>query len=425
MKLANKTYLKGSGPVCFSQGILAEQPGQANGNTMTLKDVRIVEEGEAKGHGTWIDAEFVEKTVQKAQNRRIKCRFGHPEMCKESFGTYLGYYDNFRVMEDENGTYAIADLHLAEAANLSPNGKLGDYIMQLSKDAPDLFGNSIVFCYRNTYFKTDKGIKIFGDNYDGHGNLIYTTENGDTYNPSEHGELDTGKVYVDIASLDASDLVDEPAATSGLFTKGDLLTRVATFFGLDFGGMRKTATLRKLIQEFNNMARKEKLSINATIADGSAIVVETDNSFIGVGDMVNDAEGNPVPDGNHDITASDSNQSGITITTAGGTITRIEPTVTQTEQSSGKEIDALSLSVQKLTSDIKALQKAAEEQVKAGYVTKEQYQQMVDRVQALEAQPATDRTILNREDKKAAPEEPVSEYQAQVNAEYERRFGKK
>lgn len=424
MKFNKKTYNNGSGPVCFSQGVFAEAPTQANGNTMTLKDVRIIEEGEAKGHGVWTDADFVKKTVELAQNRRIKCRFGHPQMCKESFGTYLGYYDNFRVMEDDNGSYAVADLHLAEAANISPNGKLADYIMQLSKDAPDLFGNSIVFCYENTFFKTDKGVRIFGDNYDGHGNLVYTIENGDTYDESRDGTIDTSKVYVSIATLEASDLVDEPAATSGLFKKGDLLTQVATFFGLDFGGKRKTAALKRLIKEFNDMAQR-KLSINATIADGSAIVVETENNYIGVGDMVNDSEGNPAPDGSHDITESDSGQSGITITTSAGVITRIEPTARESQQSSDEPNDALSASVKKLTSDVEELKKQFQNQIKAGYVTKEQYDAMLERVTALEEQPATDRTLLNRNDKKAIHDEPVSEYQAEVNAEWDKRFGKK
>jgi hypothetical protein len=393
MKLSKKTYLTGSGPVCFSQGILAEQPSQANGNTMTLKDVRIVEEGEAKGHGTWRDSEFVAKTVELAQNRRIKCRFGHPEMCKESFGTYLGYYDNFRVMQDENGTYAIADLHLAEAANLSPNGKMADYIMQLSKDAPDLFGNSIVFCYQNEYFRTDKGIKVLSSYlFDDPNEESYILEDGTPYDQKRDGVIDTSKVYVDIVSLGASDLVDEPAATSGLFAKGDLLTRVATFFGLDFGGMRKTAALKKLIQEFNNMAR-EKLSIGATIADGSKIIVETGNSFIGVGDMVNDSNGVPVADGSCDITDSDSGQSGITITTSGGIITRIEPTVQEVAQSSDAANDALSTAVRNITSDVEKLKKGAKD-----FITQAQYQQMLDRVQALESQSAGERTILNKKE---------------------------
>ena len=419
MKLTNKTYLKGSGPVCFSQGVLAEQPSQANGNTMTLKDVRIVEEGEAKGHGTWIDAEFVARTVELAQNRRIKCRFGHPEMCKESFGTYLGYYDNFRVMRDENGAYAIADLHLAEAANLSPNGKMADYIMQLSKDAPKFFGNSIVFCYQNEYFRTDKGIKVFSS-YDPD-NESYILEDGTPYDQKRDGAIDTSKVYVDIASLDASDLVDEPAATSGLFAKGDLLTQVATFFGINFRGMRKTVLLKKLIQNFN-MARRENLSIGATTSDGSAIVIETDNNFIGIGDMVNDSNGVPVADGSYDITAtaSDSNQSGITITTVGGQITRIERTVEQVVQSSDAPNEALSTAVRNLTGDVEKLKNGA-----TNFVTQAQYQELLDRVTALEAQPATERTLLNRGDKKAVPEDPISDYQAEVNAEYERRFGKK
>jgi hypothetical protein len=296
----------------------AQAPAQA-GADMVIRDVRIVEEGIAKGHGVWLDSNFIADTVRLAQNRRIKCRFGHPQMCGESLGKVLGYYDNFRAMSDENGAYAIADLHLLEVANASPDGKLADYILELSKVAPDMFGNSIVFSPSIEYYKTDKpGVKVYEDWWTGR---LFDVD-GNEYDEATHGKIDESKLYVDNEMLHESDLVDSPAATNSLFGQPMILTQVAEFFGLNIGGLRKTALFNKLVK---SMAQtNKKFDINATTTDGNAIVIVTENSYINIGDSVQDSEGNAVADGDYGIAESDA-QSNITISVVGGVITNIGP----------------------------------------------------------------------------------------------------
>jgi hypothetical protein len=393
---------------CFSKKILeVESPSQANGNSMTLKNVRIVEEGEALGHGVFIDKSFIKDVVSLAQGRRIKCRFGHPGMCQEALGTYLGYYTNFQVVSDAGGDYAVADLHLSKAATKSPNGNLAEYIRDLAKEAPEFFGNSIVFSASGEYYKTSEGINVYPKplkNEEGDTENSYVTQDGEAYNKEKHGVIDFDKVYEGITALHGGDLVDEPAATSSLFGEPSLLEKVAEVFGLSFGGLRKTATLKKLITEFSQLNSMKQLSINATTADGIAIVVETDNAYIGIGDKVTDSEGNPVADGQHVITESDSGQTGITITTTGGVITRIEPTGTESSQEQPQnssegvqaELSALLSKVRALTSNVNELKAKLDDMAKKGIITNEQFDSIGKRVELLEKEPADEKTVVTK-----------------------------
>jgi hypothetical protein len=319
MKMNAVSYSHLNSRAVFSK-FSVEAPAQAGGNTI-LRDVRIVEEGEAQGHGVFLDSDFVADTVALAAGRRIKCRFGHPQMCGDSLGKLLGYYDNFRLMSDDNGAYAVADLHLLKVADLSPDGKLAEYISELSQVADDMFGNSIVFSALENFYKTEKGVKLYptwdNDTHD------YKTKEGVGYDSEEHGKIDESKLYVSIAQLHESDLVDSPAATRSLFGTPTVLNQLLNFFGLNINGMRKTVLLKQLVQSYQKM---EKFNINAKTSEGVDIVVVTENDYIGIGDSVQLPDGTPAPDGEHIITESDSGQSN-TITVAAGVITNIAATV--------------------------------------------------------------------------------------------------
>jgi hypothetical protein len=320
--------------ICFSRKFDVQAPSPSTGNHYVLKDVRIVEEGPARGHGVWLDARFVDTIVTLAAGRMIKCRLGHPDMCKESMGTYVGYYNNFRTVSDANGTYAVADLNVSQASNKSPNGTLGDYIVELAQEAPTMFGNSIEFMPGETYYKTDKGHDVYRDySEEGTG---YKLGTGEAYDKSLHGNINRNKEYVECSAFENSDLVDEAAATSQLFS-GGLLSQIKSLFGGGYPAAKKTALLKNIVR---NMTFSQ---INATTNDGSAIIVESENEFIGIGDSVMMPDGTPQPDGEYVIAESDSGQTD-TITVVGGMITNIAQTITEpaapTEQVAASETAA-------------------------------------------------------------------------------------
>jgi len=155
-----------------------------------IRNVLVVSKGEAKGHNLFLNDAFLEKTALLGNQaaKGVKARYGHPNMCSTALGTYIGRYKNFQKQNDN----VIADLHLDQTAKISPNGNLYDYILQLAATNPDMFGSSIAFkCGEITA-------------------LSEQTENPPT---------SVTRNYASIESLHAVDLVDDPAATEGLFAQ--------------------------------------------------------------------------------------------------------------------------------------------------------------------------------------------------------------
>ena len=125
-----------------------------------LHDVQIALEGEAKGHGVWLDRAFCE-AVAKAGNAMgeagVKVRFGHPALCADALGTYLGRATNFAVAtfrragtgEDVAGV--VADVTLDEFADRT------EWVLNMAESAPDTFGQSIVFTYGDFKVKDADG----------------------------------------------------------------------------------------------------------------------------------------------------------------------------------------------------------------------------------------------------------------------------
>lgn len=162
-----------------------------------IRNVVMCQVGEAKGHGVLLDKSFIANVVkfgQEAGKAGIKARFGHPTMSDNATGDGLGRYHNIRLSED--GTQAIGDLHLADYAAKSPRGNLKEYITDRAAEDPDSFGSSIVFQPGGTYQKDSEGNRI---------------ERG-----SEEWQAGEDQ-YQEIEQLLGCDIVDEPAATDGLF----------------------------------------------------------------------------------------------------------------------------------------------------------------------------------------------------------------
>jgi len=181
--------------VCFSNSSL----DTIDEHTGIIKGVTIAREGIAKGHGVYLDSKFISRVAELGNEAEqgIKVRFGHPNMCSDALGTYLGRFKNFRVVEDK----VYADLHMDEVAKKSPKGDLYSYVFSMARSNPDMFGNSIVFRAGESRFEEEMG---------------------------ENEEVIT-KEYTSIVALHASDLVDTPAATESLFSEDFTAAKVTEF----------------------------------------------------------------------------------------------------------------------------------------------------------------------------------------------------
>jgi hypothetical protein len=163
-----------------------------------IRGVTVAKVGLAKGHDAWLDRTFLLQIVDQAGTRPqgIKARFGHPNMCSTALGTYLGRFHNYSYAGDK----VVADLRLDDTAKNTPNGNLHDYILDMAEKNPDMFGASIAF------------------------------ESSDFEEVEE--TVDGKKMKLKcfrLKELRATDIVDDPAATDGLFS-ADTLPAQATRF---------------------------------------------------------------------------------------------------------------------------------------------------------------------------------------------------
>lgn len=171
-----------------------------------INDVVIVQEGEAKGHGVLLDKKFISDIVFEGNSvGAIKSRFGHPNMCGNSLGDYIGTYSNFRERQNGDIYQAIANLSLDRVvADKSPkyDKSLVDYILSFAANKPDMFGNSIVFSGKQEQREfTDKDGEVKKANF----------------------------MVLNKGGFNASDVVDDPAATSGMFSELNIAGIVTEF----------------------------------------------------------------------------------------------------------------------------------------------------------------------------------------------------
>lgn len=200
----------------FAAGLVNEpRLGSIDKEAEILHDVQITLEGEARGHGVFLDRDFCE-AVAEAGNATgeagVKVRFGHPAMCSDALGTYLGRAKNFRVVDvtrketGETAAGVIADIHIAPESHSAPSGDLGKWVMEAAENSPDTFGQSIVFTYADfRYFDEESG------------EYVYATKTEDF--DQRRGDR---KCFAVLGKLLGTDFTDTPAATDGVFSANDL-----------------------------------------------------------------------------------------------------------------------------------------------------------------------------------------------------------
>lgn len=287
----------------------------------TVKNIEIAKYGKNK-NSSFFDEKFLNDLARKGneQTQGVKSRFGHPNMCASSLGTYVGRYKNFRV---ENKR-AYADLHLdpiSKKTEVEGKGiKMYDYIMDMAESNSDMFGNSIV---------------IMSDEYEGE--VVYD---------DDEVKMETIKV---LHSLLASDLVDDPAATDALFSVEndfgvvmtefldqnpevfnianekpelfmDFLTRYEAYQSrksINTNKNEKMNLIKSLKEKFGSNQKPDTFDIDLTLATGDIITVVSESETPQEGDAVQNAEGKPVEDGDHLL------KDGRTVVTEGGKIDKI------------------------------------------------------------------------------------------------------
>jgi len=202
--------------------------GQIDEENEVLHDVQITLEGEALGHGVWLDREFCEAVAEQGNatgDVGLKIRYGHPAMCSDAIGTELGRAKNFRVVDLDReidgktvkAAGVIADVHLLKSAHSAPQGDIAKHVLETAKEDPKQFGQSIVFTYSDWVVKDADGKRhSYHDECE-----CEDDAKRKNYSQWEAQSVD-GKVYAVLGKLHGSDFTDTPAATDGIFSTGTL-----------------------------------------------------------------------------------------------------------------------------------------------------------------------------------------------------------
>lgn len=199
----------------FSTGFLAKGAGKVKFDTHTLENASVIQPGEAKGHGIWIDREFCNQVVVHSTllaDKGLKARFGHPDMCSDALGTFLGKWKQLAVGEDG---IVKGNLYLSSTASDSPKGDLRKYVEEMADKEPEHFGTSIVFS--RDYEKEEEFTSLNSVEeilYNEKGEQVGIQKRFKSPDPLNVGNLPHARC----AKLHAADLVDDPAATDSMFS---------------------------------------------------------------------------------------------------------------------------------------------------------------------------------------------------------------
>ena len=292
----------------FKSEILFNQPDlnidRAAGR---IKNVVIIQEGLCK-NGDLIDTIFLSDLVDlaKAQTKGVKSRFGHPNMCKSSLGSFIGRFFNYQVVNEDQKYKVLADLELdpiTKKTQVEGQGiSMFEYLMDMAENNSDVFGTSIHF-----------------------------TGTGEPHMLENGKEVNKPKILGYIAS----DVVDSPAATDNLFKdSNDFGITVTRFLDENPEIFEVVKSDQSIIETFikkyedytkskNEMGILENLKkkmqgkkdVNLTLAEGEIVTVVTGNEYPEVGDAITDEAGAPLADGEY------VDKDGNTIKVADGKIT--------------------------------------------------------------------------------------------------------
>lgn len=204
----------------FAMG--ARPVGAVDEKQMVIHDVAVCIQGEALGHGVWLDEAFIRGVIEQGNASEMLCHFGHEDSDAGRIKNYMGVFNNWvekaAVGHDgAEGIGAYADIKFSKVAKAQ--GDNVDWVMGLARERPDALGLSIVFSIADYKIKTADGEILWSEYIEQH-DVTTWDEYCDVVEAYFVQSVD-GKLYVVLGKLYGADFVAEGAATDGLFARGD------------------------------------------------------------------------------------------------------------------------------------------------------------------------------------------------------------
>lgn len=228
-----------------------------------------------------IDDNFVNDLVRLANKQKsgVMSNFGHNY---NNLGKRLGRAKNWRVEEGK----AKYDLHIFESADKSPGMEgMGTWVMSMANEDEKAIMNSIRFM-PEYFFQKDSGGKEL---------KVYVVKDGKSSKWVEPNQ-ELGKVYVKIADIKATDIVDEGAATNTLLStneeeNGSLLNKVVDLIkGLFNTNHSAPTTEEQNILSINkeSMDTTKPVETSEALAAANALIKEKDEKITELGKKLED-----------------------------------------------------------------------------------------------------------------------------------------
>ena len=197
-----------------SEPVVSFDPSNVDEENGIIRNVVMCQVGPAKGHGISLDQEYINELVaydiKHYSETGLKARFSHPSMSNTAMGTQMGVFKNFSV----RGEQAIADLHLLESANLSPNNPgIKDFMLSIAKEKPEFVMMSIVASAGYFFQKNENGEKHI---------LAEKVNKTKGYNHVNEFKEELGDVFMGFGEFGThpyTDAVEAGAATDSLFSQ--------------------------------------------------------------------------------------------------------------------------------------------------------------------------------------------------------------
>lgn len=200
----------------------ARPVGAVDEKQMVIHDVAVCIQGEALGHGLWLDEAFIRAVIEQgnASEKGLLCHFGHEAPNANRIKNYMGAFSNFvekpaKSHDGEDVIGAYADIKFSKVAKeMSDNVA---WVLGLARERPDALGLSIVFDIGDYKVKTADGELLYSEAVK---DVETYAEWCVAYKKFFEASID-GRLYAVMGTLHGADFVAEGAATDGLFAVGE------------------------------------------------------------------------------------------------------------------------------------------------------------------------------------------------------------
>jgi hypothetical protein len=200
----------------------ARPVGAVDEKQMVIHDVAVCIQGEALGHGLWLDEAFIRAVIEQgnAAEKGLLCHFGHETPNANRIKNYMGAFSNFverpaKSHDGEDVIGAYADIKFSKFAKEMSDNVV--WVLGLARERPDALALSIVFDIGDYKVKTADGELLYSEAMK---DVKSFAEWCVAYDKFFEASVD-GKLYAVMGTLHGADFVAEGAATDGLFAVGE------------------------------------------------------------------------------------------------------------------------------------------------------------------------------------------------------------